>query len=522
MFTNFFKNYFLIIFTFLSIFLISLFFNSFIADAENTQQSNCQSYTFRPTDSNPTEFCGIEAKKLLSMSQRLEGIRTACDAGGINSISECVNDLNTIFSELAIPNLDYKECGTGISASNCAKENLAEIRALFGEVKNDVTRGALLIPEDLVQNEPLVLDFKPAGSAGNSEDCISILSSGGCFPLNVFERLQNEINSAVAPCFANSTDAKIIECVNKSPESVSLTPAFTAEVASLTCSGAYSDIQSLKSCLEDNNNKLEQLSQDTNNNYNLINTNPAPSQAVSPYVGLGFDASQGCMTLNGQCISLVESEQVQDIALDLNTCIESLQNISDIQDCASNAINDLTNNISQLDAENIACLEEIDSGNISAIQSCVNANTQELQNLLSQVQNFVNNPNNNVANPNNYTPPTITGDPNLGATELASSIMQNGVEPLDGYGDVGSFYGSIVNIVFFLGVSLALIFIIVCGIKYMTSGGNPQELETAKSCIKGSVIGIVLVVGFRVILTLVIRAITGGSDSLGGSNFFGP
>ena len=81
----------------------------------------------------------------------------------------------------------------------------------------------------------------------------------------------------------------------------------------------------------------------------------------------------------------------------------------------------------------------------------------------------------------------------------------------DQFGSLGNFMASLVNIVFFIGLAVALIFIIVCGIKYVTSAGDQQKAEEARGCITNAVIGAVIVVAFRVIFQLIISLVSGNN-----------
>jgi len=49
---------------------------------------------------------------------------------------------------------------------------------------------------------------------------------------------------------------------------------------------------------------------------------------------------------------------------------------------------------------------------------------------------------------------------------------------------------------------VAVIIIIIAGIQYMTSGGDPQKINKAKDTILFAAIGIIVVVLARIIITL--------------------
>jgi len=113
----------------------------------------------------------------------------------------------------------------------------------------------------------------------------------------------------------------------------------------------------------------------------------------------------------------------------------------------------------------------------------------------------------------------ITPD-DLGSNDFYAEASQSGIDDTAYAGGIGDLFITIINVVYFIGLALALIFIIVCGIKYMTSQGDQTKAEEARSCITNAVIGVVIIVAFRVILTLLIRFITGGTETLNSENFF--
>lgn len=61
-----------------------------------------------------------------------------------------------------------------------------------------------------------------------------------------------------------------------------------------------------------------------------------------------------------------------------------------------------------------------------------------------------------------------------------------------------------VNVVFYVGIAICLVFMIVGGIKYATSGGDQKAAESARGTITSAVIGFVVVLGFRFILEIVL------------------
>ncbi|MFH1565845.1 MAG: hypothetical protein ABIB98_01430 [bacterium] len=75
---------------------------------------------------------------------------------------------------------------------------------------------------------------------------------------------------------------------------------------------------------------------------------------------------------------------------------------------------------------------------------------------------------------------------------------------------VGKIMGLITNIVFYPAVSLAMIFLIIGGIKLATSGGDKMAIDSAKKTVTYAIVGFVLIVSFRAIMAMIQNAL--GSD----------
>lgn len=59
----------------------------------------------------------------------------------------------------------------------------------------------------------------------------------------------------------------------------------------------------------------------------------------------------------------------------------------------------------------------------------------------------------------------------------------------------GGVLAAFLNIVFYSGVALTFIFLIIGGIRYVTSGGSKEGAEAARSMITNAVIGFIVIVG---------------------------
>lgn len=70
-------------------------------------------------------------------------------------------------------------------------------------------------------------------------------------------------------------------------------------------------------------------------------------------------------------------------------------------------------------------------------------------------------------------------------------------------------------------ITIAIIFIVIGGILYMTSGGDDKKITQAKSCWTGAVIGLAIVLAAPAFLREII-VIVGGADGIDQSQIVGP
>lgn len=84
-----------------------------------------------------------------------------------------------------------------------------------------------------------------------------------------------------------------------------------------------------------------------------------------------------------------------------------------------------------------------------------------------------------------------------------------------GNSTLSAVFTSIINVTYVLGLSLSLIFVIIGGIQYITSNGDPQKAEGARATITNAVIGAIIVVGFKAIVNVSLSLFgVGGVDSI--------
>ena len=70
-----------------------------------------------------------------------------------------------------------------------------------------------------------------------------------------------------------------------------------------------------------------------------------------------------------------------------------------------------------------------------------------------------------------------------------------------------------INILLFVAFIIALVFLIIGGIRWITSGGDKEGTAKARGTVTSALIGLVVVLAAWVLLNLVIKVFTGGSLS---------
>ncbi|HSX40230.1 MAG TPA: hypothetical protein VLF68_01315 [Candidatus Saccharimonadales bacterium] len=71
-------------------------------------------------------------------------------------------------------------------------------------------------------------------------------------------------------------------------------------------------------------------------------------------------------------------------------------------------------------------------------------------------------------------------------------------------GNFGKIIGPVISILFIIAVVIALFFLIVGGIKWITSGGDKAKVESARNTIVAAVVGLIIVFAAYFILRIVV------------------
>jgi len=107
------------------------------------------------------------------------------------------------------------------------------------------------------------------------------------------------------------------------------------------------------------------------------------------------------------------------------------------------------------------------------------------------------------------------------ANTSGQSAIQQGVEAARGNGTPSTLFGgsgvitTITNTLLFVAGALAVIMIIIGGIRYATSGGNASNVTAAKNTILYAIVGLIIAFLAFAIVNWVLGAITPG----GGAGF---
>lgn len=77
--------------------------------------------------------------------------------------------------------------------------------------------------------------------------------------------------------------------------------------------------------------------------------------------------------------------------------------------------------------------------------------------------------------------------------------------------DIGLAVGSIVSILLFVAFLIALVFLIIGGIRWILSGGDKEASSKAKDTVTAALIGLVVVIAAFVLINVVLKLLLGKS-----------
>lgn len=96
----------------------------------------------------------------------------------------------------------------------------------------------------------------------------------------------------------------------------------------------------------------------------------------------------------------------------------------------------------------------------------------------------------------------------------AAGVNTTATDPLanSGLNTLKDVFGLIINVVLGVGIALTIIYLILGGIKYVMSQGDPKNTQVAREWLTNAVIGFIVVIGAFVIRTIVANVLGGGGN----------
>lgn len=87
---------------------------------------------------------------------------------------------------------------------------------------------------------------------------------------------------------------------------------------------------------------------------------------------------------------------------------------------------------------------------------------------------------------------------------LAQEPILKAPQGLGSQKDIGGIFLTVTNVLLFVAGAIAVIFILVGAIKYATSGGNDQQVKSAKDTIVNAIVGLIIAILAILIVNFVI------------------
>jgi len=96
------------------------------------------------------------------------------------------------------------------------------------------------------------------------------------------------------------------------------------------------------------------------------------------------------------------------------------------------------------------------------------------------------------------------------AIDLCPPVSPTG-KPLPGCQgiDIARIVGSIIGILFFVSFLIALVFLVIGGIRWILSGGDKEATNNAKSTVTSALVGLVIVIGSYILINVALKLLLG-------------
>lgn len=119
---------------------------------------------------------------------------------------------------------------------------------------------------------------------------------------------------------------------------------------------------------------------------------------------------------------------------------------------------------------------------------------------------------------------TLAASSLVGATAHAAMDLQSGANSARGndmavdlFGATGTF-STITNVLLFIIGAIAVIMIVIGGLRYVLSGGDSSQVTAAKNTILYAIVGIIVAILAYAAVNFVIGSFTPGGSAGGGTN----
>lgn len=91
---------------------------------------------------------------------------------------------------------------------------------------------------------------------------------------------------------------------------------------------------------------------------------------------------------------------------------------------------------------------------------------------------------------------------NLIAKSLALAVTGTVAVPTGIMGDmtIGEILSIVIDVVFFVGIGVTLIFVIIGGIRWATASGDVKQATAARDTVTNAIIGAIIIVAFRALI----------------------
>ena len=112
----------------------------------------------------------------------------------------------------------------------------------------------------------------------------------------------------------------------------------------------------------------------------------------------------------------------------------------------------------------------------------------------------------------------------VAACSSAADCVQDGVDDAGGTGSkvsLGNLIKTVVNVLLYILGAIAVIMIVIGGLRYVISGGDASQVQSAKNTILYALVGIIVAILAYAAVNFVVNSFVPGASSTGtsGSNF---